>query len=73
LGFICNAVAQSISLPRRSLAHWVCQARIDNGQAGPKDHGIQTSEERAELNGLRKVIRAVRREKDFFRLAAALL
>ena len=71
MGFLCNAVAQSLSLPPSSLARWVCQARIDNGQAGPRDHGIQTSEERAELNGLGKVIRAVRREKDFFRLAAA--
>jgi hypothetical protein len=32
----------------------VRQARIDRGQSGPKDQGLLTSEERAELNRLRK-------------------
>jgi transposase-like protein len=67
----CNAVAQRLGLPSSSLARWVRQARIDRGQAAPGDHGLLTSEERAELHRLRKENRELRREKDFFRLAAA--
>jgi transposase-like protein len=48
----------------------VRQARIDRGQPGPKEQGLLSSEERAELNRLRKENREIRREKDFFRLAA---
>ena len=70
-GLSCNAVAQRLGLPSSSLARWVRQARIDRGQSGPKDQGMLTSEERAELNRLRKENRELRREKDFFRLAAA--
>ena len=70
-GLSCNAVAQRLGLPSSSLARWVRQARIDRGQPSPKDQGLLTSEERAELNRLRKEIRELRREKDFFRLAAA--
>ena len=70
-GLSCNAVAQSLGLPSSSLARWVRQARIDRGQAGPRDQGLLSSEERAELNRLRKENRELRREKDFFRLAAA--
>ena len=70
-GLSCNAVAQRLGLPTSSLARWVRQARIDLGQATPRDQGLLTSEERAELNRLRKENRELRREKDFFRLAAA--
>ena len=70
-GLSCNAVAQRLGLPSSSLARWVRQARIDRGQAVPGDQGLLTSEERAELNRLRKENRELRREKDFFRLAAA--
>jgi transposase-like protein len=70
-GLSCNTVAQRLGLPSSSLARWVRQARIDRGQPGSKDHGLLTSEERAELNRLRKENRELRREKDFFRLAAA--
>lgn len=70
-GLSCNAVAERLGLPSSSLARWVRQARIDRGQAGPMDQGPLTSEERAELNRLRKENRELRREKDFFRLAAA--
>jgi transposase-like protein len=70
-GLSCNAVAQRLGLPSSSLARWVRQARIDRGQAAPGAHGLLTSEERAELHRLRKENRELRREKDFFRLAAA--
>jgi transposase len=70
-GLSCNAVAQRLGLPSSSLARWVRQSRIDRGRAGPRDQGLLTSEERAELNRLRKENRELRREKDFFRLAAA--
>ena len=70
-GISCTAVAQRLGLPSSSLARWVRQARIDRGQAGPRDQGLLSSEERAELNRLRKENRELRREKDFFRLAAA--
>ena len=70
-GLSCNAVAQRLGLPSSSLARWVRQARLDRGQAGPRDQGLLTSEERAELIRLRKENRELRREKDFFRLAAA--
>ncbi len=67
----CNVVAQRLGLPSSCLARWVRQARIDRGQAVPGEQGLLTSEERAELNRLRKENREIRREKDFFRLAAA--
>jgi transposase-like protein len=41
-GLPCNAVAQRLGLHSSSLARWVRQARIDSGQAGPRDHGILT-------------------------------
>jgi transposase-like protein len=70
-GLSCTAVAQRLGLPNSSLAKWVRQARIDRGDFGPPEHGQLTSEERAELARLRKENRELRREKDFFRLAAA--
>lgn len=70
-GLSCNAVAQRLGLPSSSLARWVRQARIDRGQSGAKDQDLLTSEDRAELNRLRKDNREIRREKDSFRLAAA--
>ena len=70
-GLSCNAVAQRLGLPSSSLARWVRQARIDRGQGGARDQGLLTTEERTELNRLRKENRELRREKDFFRLAAA--
>ena len=70
-GLSCHAVAQRLGLPSSSLARWVRQARLDRGQATPRDQALLTSEERAELNRLRKENRELRREKNFFRLAAA--
>ena len=59
-----DAVAEWLGLPSGSLARWVRQARIDRGQAGPRDQGLLTSEQRAELNRLRKENREIRRKKD---------
>jgi transposase-like protein len=70
-GLSCTAVAQRLGLPNSSLAKWVRQARIDRGDFGPPEQGQLTSEERAELARLRKENRELRRQKDFFRLAAA--
>ncbi|QNI71953.1 transposase IS3/IS911family [Cyanobium sp. NS01] len=67
----CNTVAERLGLPSSSLARWVRQARIDRGQAGTRDQGLLTSEERTELSRLCKENRELRREKDCFRLAAA--
>jgi transposase-like protein len=67
----CYAVAQHLGLPSSSLARWVRQARLERDQAGPRDQGLLTSEECAELSPLRKEVRELRREKDFLRLAAA--
>ena len=69
-GLSCTAVAQRLDIPVSSLAKWVRQARIDRGDFGPPEQGHLTSEERAELARLRKKNRELRREKDFFRLAA---
>ena len=70
-GLSCTSVAQRLGLPISSLAKWVRHARIDRGDFGPPEQGQLTSEERAELARLRKENRELRREKDFFRLAAA--
>jgi transposase-like protein len=70
-GLSCNTVAERLGLPSSSLARWVRQARLDRGQGGARDQGLLTTEERTELNRLRKENRELRREKDFFRLAAA--
>ena len=70
-GLTSAAVPQRLGLPNSSLAKWVRQARIDRGDFGPPDQGQLTSDERAELAQLRKENRELRREKDFFRLAAA--
>ena len=70
-GLSCNAVAKRHGRPSSSLARWVRQACIDMGQAGPRDLGLLTSGEQAQLNRLRKEVGELRREKDFFRLAAA--
>ena len=67
----CSAVAQRLGIPISSLSKWVRQARIDRGDLSPPDQGQLTSEERAELSRLRKENRELRREKDFFKLAAA--
>ena len=70
-GLSCQAAAERLGLPSRCLARWVRQARIDQGRPRAGDQGALTSEERQELAQLRKENRELRREKDFFKLAAA--
>ena len=70
-GLTCRAVAQRLGLSNSTLAKWVLQARSDRGDLGATDQGQLTSDERAELNRLRKENRELKREKDFFKLAAA--
>ena len=60
-----------LGIPVSSLAKWLSQARIDRGALSDPGQGPLTSEERAELVQLRRENRELRREKDFFRLAAA--
>ena len=64
-GLTCRAGAQRLGLPNSTLAKWVRQARIDRGDIGATDQGQLTSDERAELNRLRKENRELKREKDF--------
>lgn len=70
-GLTCRPVAQRFGLPNSTLAKWVRQARIDRGALGATVQGQLTSDERAELNRLRKENRELKRENDFFKLAAA--
>jgi transposase InsO family protein len=70
-GLSCVSVAERLELPTSSLAKWVRQVRIDRGDFGPPDQGQLNSDERSELARLRKENRELRRQKDFFRLAAA--
>ena len=67
----CSEIARRLNIPSSTLTSWVRQARIDRGEATPIDRGLLTTAEREELNRLRKENRELRREKDFFRLAAA--
>jgi transposase-like protein len=64
-------VAHRLGIPVSSLAKWVRQARIDRGELATPGQVPLTSDERAELVQLRRENRELRREKDFFRLAAA--
>ena len=64
-------MAHRLGIPVSSLAKWVRQARIDRGELATPGQGPLTSGERAELVQLRRENRELRREKDFFRLAAA--
>ncbi|MBD1194945.1 hypothetical protein [Vulcanococcus sp. Clear-D1] len=60
--------------PTRSRRRFTVQQKeeaIDHGQPSPGDQAALTSDERQELARLRKENRELRREKDFFKLAAA--
>jgi len=66
-GKTVGAAARELDLTGSSLAQWVRQARADRtkGKTG------LTSEERAELAGLRKENRELRMERDILKKAAA--
>ncbi len=61
-------VARDLDLTQTSLANWVKQADIDEGN-GPE--GALTSEELDELRRLRREVRTLRMERDFAKKAAA--
>ena len=61
-------VARDLGLTQSSLRNWVKQAEIDAGR-GPA--GALTSEERAELAGLRKENRVLKEEREILKKAAA--
>ena len=64
-GLSCRAVAQRLGVPNSTLAKWVRQARIDRGDVGATDQGQLTSDERAELNRLRKKTVSLRGKRIF--------
>jgi transposase-like protein len=61
-------VARDLDLTETALRSWVKQADIDEGH-GPK--GALTSEEREELQRLRRENRTLEMERDFLKKAAA--
>ena len=67
----CAKAAQRLSLHTSILSRWLRQYRIEQGEALPVDRGLLDKSERDELIKLRKENRELRREKDFFTLAAA--
>jgi transposase len=66
-GKTISAAARELDLPASALGLWVRQARADRtkGKTG------LTTEERAELSGLRKEVRELRMERDILKKAAA--
>lgn len=63
-----SQVSRDLDLTPSVLHKWVKQAEIDAGR-GPK--GALTSEERAELQRLRRENRILQMERDFLKKAAA--
>jgi len=61
-------VARELDLTETALRSWVRQAEIDAGR-GPA--GALTTDERAELAGLRREVRTLRMERDILKKATA--
>lgn len=61
-------VARDLDLTESALHKWVKQAEVDEG-GGPE--GALTSEERDELQRLRRKVRTLEMERDFAKKAAA--
>ncbi|WP_346294435.1 transposase [Sphaerothrix gracilis] len=62
-----SRVAKEMGLTESALRNWVKQSKID--QQGARQ-GPLTSEEREELNSLRRELKRVRMERDFLKKAA---
>lgn len=60
-------VARDLDLTETSLRHWVKQADVDAGHGPP---GALTSEEKEELQRLRRENRTLKMERDFLKKAA---
>ena len=67
LGCIAQA-ARDLDLTEASLANWIKQAKIDQGDGQP---GELTTDERAELHRLRRENRILEQERSFLKKAAA--
>jgi len=63
-----SKVARSLDIHPNVLGKWVKQARIDAG-SGPKD--ALTTEEKKEIQRLKRDLKRVRMERDFLKKAAA--
>jgi transposase len=63
-----SQVARDLDLTRSALDSWVRQAEIDEG-SGPE--GALTSEEKKELQRLRRQVRTLEMERDFLKKATA--
>ena len=62
------AVARDLDLTETAFRRWVEQARADKGKGKP---GAITSNEKEELNALRKKVRELTMERDILKKAAA--
>ena len=67
LGNVAKA-ARELDLTESSLTKWVKQAEIDGGTGKP---GELTTDEREELNRLRREVRILEQERSFLKKAAA--
>lgn len=61
-------VCREHDLGETSVYNWVKQARVDRGQGS---NGALTTQEKEELGLLRREVRELRKERDFFRQATA--
>jgi transposase-like protein len=61
-------VARDLDLTETALRSWVRQAQIDAGRGTPE---ALTTDERAELAGLRREVRTLRMERDILKKATA--
>ncbi|MFT5431145.1 MAG: transposase [Myxococcota bacterium] len=62
------AVCRDQDLGETSVYLWVNQARVDRGQGA---RGALTSDEKAEIVRLRREVRELKRDRDFFEQATA--
>jgi len=63
-----SQVARDLDLTESSLRNWVKQAEVDEGRGA---EGALTTEEKQELQQLRRENRTLRMERDFLKKAAA--